>query len=330
MCHTWKGFLALALAASGALAGAGCLAEEALAPPPLPESSPPGSLTKRPTSDPLQTEGGPLAVLNEAFRQVYLSAKQDILSRTDPVIILLGDKLVLTSNGARQEATFIEPAYNVLKSVDHLPLALFVILVNHTGDSLPQSVKDRLKQMRDLAGPARSAVAESQLSAGQKERQTSLIDRSLAFLDAVLAEGSLTPKRLAQFARGLAPDILRNVDDACALELAAIDRIIAGWKANMSESEWQKAHFIVVDGHMARNDNRHMQYFLALTGEQNEGERVIYMEGAEEEFKALDLIVTHILDKSIGESFFRDPWRMHRDLLSDGARLYLKNHPPGR
>jgi hypothetical protein len=44
----------------------------------------------------------------------------------------------------------------------------------------------------------------------------------------------------------------------------------------------------------------------------------------------LNILATHVLDEQIAVDFFDDPWRMHRDLLSDGASRYLKAHPPMR
>ena len=39
--------------------------------------------------------------------------------------------------------------------------------------------------------------------------------------------------------------------------------------------------------------------------------------------QALDLLGTHLLDGSVGEAFFGDYMRMHRDLLGDAASQYL-------
>ena len=58
-------------------------------------------------------------------------------------------------------------------------------------------------------------------------------------------------------------------------------------------------------------------------GEGGEGRRIIYAEALFDESKALDLLGTHLVDTRIGEAFFADPQRMHRDLLSDAAQSYL-------
>jgi hypothetical protein len=54
-----------------------------------------------------------------------------------------------------------------------------------------------------------------------------------------------------------------------------------------------------------------------------EGRRIVVAESLWEEPKAMDLYGTHLLDGSIGQAFFGDPMRMHRDLLADAAKDYL-------
>jgi hypothetical protein len=87
---------------------------------------------------------------------------------------------------------------------------------------------------------------------------------------------------------------------------------------------------VVVDTvHMARPGNLAVQYFQAALGEPYagrradervaEGERVVVSEGAEDADRALELLGTHMVDRSAAEAFFGDPLRLDRDLLSDGA-----------
>ena len=64
-------------------------------------------------------------------------------------------------------------------------------------------------------------------------------------------------------------------------------------------------------------------YFLRLLHESHEGGRVVYAESLWEEPQALDLLGTHLLDGRVGEAFFGDSARMHRDLLGDTAKRYL-------
>ncbi len=80
---------------------------------------------------------------------------------------------------------------------------------------------------------------------------------------------------------------------------------------------------MIVGPHMPRQDLAVTQYFLRLLHEPGEGRRVVYAESLWVEPKALDLLGTHMLDGSVGEAFFGDYMRMHRDLLGDAASQYI-------
>jgi hypothetical protein len=78
---------------------------------------------------------------------------------------------------------------------------------------------------------------------------------------------------------------------------------------------------------MAREQEASMQYFQRLLHQSGEGDRVIFAEGLWDESKALDLLATHLTDTAASRAFFGDPARLHRDLLSDGAKAWIKTHP---
>ena len=73
---------------------------------------------------------------------------------------------------------------------------------------------------------------------------------------------------------------------------------------------------------MAREGEIAMQYFEKLFGER-EGLRLVFAEELWDEPSELRLLATHVLDASVGEGFFGDARRMHRDLLADAAAQVL-------
>jgi hypothetical protein len=79
---------------------------------------------------------------------------------------------------------------------------------------------------------------------------------------------------------------------------------------------------------MARDGEVTLQYFRRLLGEPGEGGRVVYAEGLWQPRDALDLLATHEVDGAAGAAFFGDPLRMHRDILADGAAMWLDGHMP--
>jgi len=158
------------------------------------------------------------------------------------------------------------------------------------------------------------------------ERQKRILDESLSLMDEAMRNKMVTRESLLRFVKSVRKDVSANLDEAVAIELASLDDCVCSATKEMSEAEWKQLHVVIMSSHMPRNANRVMQYFQKLLGEDREGKRIIYMEGPDDNEKALDLLATHILDFDIGNVFFGDPWRMHNDLLSQGAAKYLRKH----
>jgi hypothetical protein len=121
----------------------------------------------------------------------------------------------------------------------------------------------------------------------------------------------------------MAPLLMENVTEATRAQLDAAHAQVSAWRRDLSPQEWDQLHVVIIGPHMPREKLVVMQYFLRLLHEPSEGRRVVYAESLWEEPQALDLLGTHLLDGSVGEAFFGDYMRMHRDLLGEAATPYL-------
>lgn len=266
-----------------------------------------------------------LTSLNEKAREFYAHARERAINESKPLILCYSDRIVLLTNDKREEFKDIPDNYHVLKTVDHIALGLYSLLNHREGKKISESDKKTLIEFKPVISNARAALAECGLSQPVVERQYRMIDNSLTFIDESIKTNNLD---LTSYCRKLAPDLLQNAYEAVSLQLAEIDKAVTKWHAELSKSDWDKTKVIVVGGHMPRQQNSNLQYFNKLFGVKVEGEKVMYMEGLSEEKDAINLVGTHVLDEGVAVAFFKDPWRMHRDLLSDGAARYLKEHPP--
>jgi hypothetical protein len=263
-----------------------------------------------------------LTTLNDAFRAAYADAKARVLASSGPTLIVNGDDFILLRDGKRTEANLANPLYDALKTIAHIPLAIYVALT--PGDAvLDDNERTTLARLRTLIPPAQASLAAMPLSAAATARQKQIVDASLAFLDGALREGKFDRSQLLTFTRRMAPPVMQNVADATHAQLDAVHAQISAWRANLSSGQWSQLHVVIIGPHMPREDLVVTQYFLRLLHEPREGRRVIYAESLWEEPKALDLLGTHLLDGGVGEAFFGDSMRMHRDLLGAAARQYL-------
>ncbi|MFN7998990.1 MAG: hypothetical protein U0Q18_35535 [Bryobacteraceae bacterium] len=268
-----------------------------------------------------------LTALNNAFRAAYADAKIRELSSAGPILIVSGDNFSLLRGGNRLEANVGVPIYDVVKTFAHIPLAIYVTLAPG-GGALDEGRLKTLAELRKLIPPARESLDGLSLSAATLARQKQIAAASLAILDDVAGKHELSNSSLLAFSRGMAPLVMENVAEATRAQLDATHAQVSAWRRDLSPEEWNRLEVVIIGPHMPREGLVVTQYFLRLLHEPKEGRRVVYAESLWEEKKALDLLGTHLLDSSVGEAFFGDGMRMHRDLLGDAATQYLPHLLP--
>lgn len=252
----------------------------------------------------------PLADLNRIARGAYAEARGRALTGAGPVLIVGPAHVTLLNGGSRTEYELAPARYQELKSIAHLALGLHALHY--------RAVPDRAAVERLRAASGQALDALQGLTPGQMERQREIVRISFDETRPVAARE-----------RALAPLLLANALDAARAEIADLDAAVEGVRRALAPAEFARLHVIVVGAHMAREGEIAMQYFGKLLGE-GEGLRLVFAEGLWDEPSELQLLATHLLDASVGESFFGDPLRLHRDLLSDAATQVLAATPAQR
>jgi hypothetical protein len=263
-----------------------------------------------------------LTALNNAFRAAYADARRRVLEASGPALIVNGDRFSLLYRGRRLEANAGAPVYDPVKTIAHIPLAVYVALTPGGGAVDDDRLKT-LAGLRALIPPAAASLDTLKLSTTTLARQRRIVAAALAFLDEVTGRRRFTRASLLAFTRRMAPLAMENVTEATRAQLDATHALVSAWRRELSPQDWDQLHVLIVGPHMPRERLVVMQYFLRLLHEPGEGRRVVYAESLWTEPQALDLLGTHLLDGSVGEAFFGDYMRMHRDLLGDAAREYL-------
>jgi len=268
-----------------------------------------------------------LTALNDAFRQAYADARRRVLAGDGPLLIVNGDTAALVRGGRRSDAPINVPRYHLVKTIAHIPLAVYVALTPGEGPLDAARLKT-LEDLRRLIPPARAALDGVGFSSEILARQGQIIRESMNFLDEVIGQQKYARKDLQAFTRRMAPLVMANVADATRAQLDSLHAQVTAWRRDMTPPEWEAMHVLIVAAHMPRDQSLHIQYFARLLHEPVEGRRIVVAESLWEEPKAMDLYGTHLLDGSIGQAFFGEPMRMHRDLLADAARDYLRKILP--
>jgi hypothetical protein len=263
-----------------------------------------------------------LTALNDAFRAAYAESKSRVMASAGPTLIVSGDNFSLVRDGRRAEANTGTPIYDPVKTIAHIPLAIYVTLTPGEG-ALDDGRLKTLAGLRELIPPAEQSLDTLKLPAATLARQKQIVAASMAFLEDVTGKRQFARAALLAFTRRMAPLVMENVTEATRAQLDAIHAQVSAWRRHLSPEDWRRLHVVIIGPHMPREDLVVTQYFLRVLHEQREGRRVVYAESLWQEPQALDLLGTHLLDGSVGEAFFGDYMRMHRDLLGDAAKQYL-------
>jgi len=255
-----------------------------------PVSAPPPAAEKAPPSD-----------LNSIARADYAEARARAIANAGPVLIVGPAQITFMQSAQRLQFELAPPAYHQLKTIAHLPLGLHSLFFQQAPP------REKLLQLR--------AAAEAVSLPEPRARQERIVKLSVGLIDDALAGHADLPR----YEREVAPLLLENALDAARMEIADLDAAVAEVR---KQTELTKLHVIIVGAHMAREGEISQHYFEKLFGER-EGLRIVFAEGLWDEPSELSLLGTHLIDSSVGEGFFADPRRMHRDLLSDAATKLL-------
>src|SRR6185295_19967089 len=104
-----------------------------------------------------------LTALNDAFRAAYTDARSRVLKSSSPTLIVNGDNFSLLRRGQRVEANVGTPIYDPVKTIAHIPLAIYVTLTPGDGGIDGDRLKT-LAGLRELIPPAEASLDALKLS----------------------------------------------------------------------------------------------------------------------------------------------------------------------
>ena len=270
-----------------------------------------------------QDASSPIAIfrqLNDASIQVYQDAKRRLLGGADPVVIAGFASVLIRQHGTERRVGQTPAAYDLLKTVDHVPRSLWAALYPAIAGFDPEAAwRAKLAELRPRVAAALGAVKEAGLPPEATGRADGTLRGCLGLVDAYLAQGVPSHERLQRDMRALAPAMLADAADAARARLDAIDRDIRPWWAGLSQAERERTFVIVLGAKTSRPGNLAYTYFVNLLGAAEDGHRVVYAESVFDETGADRILAQLLTDRRLSVDFFADERRMERDLLADGA-----------
>lgn len=272
------------------------------------------------TPAPAQSENdpSPLGPVDQAFHQAYSKARNHA-ARVPPILVVLGDHLVLVMDGEEARAPVTPAAYHVVKAVAHAPLAAFILACDAERRGELEALFERLTS-------ARAKILACDIDPAARRELVALAQCTTDFVHERLRSGP-NPKAAARFAREAGPRLLRATSFAVALQLGALERAERTLVSSIAPDRRLETHVVVAGAHQARERSLGMQYFLARLQGPDVADRVTYAENVTDIAGAVKLVGTRALDRQLALSFFGDPKRLERDILGDAVAAVLARPP---
>lgn len=267
------------------------------------------------------------------FRRTYQKAKEALVERLNPLIVVRFSDVLLMKDGVIvAEGKGIPSEYFVLRRVAHLPLTTYTKVRPYIGGYIDEVGHSELKR---FASHIQNAMLELQHTDDVPLRNDNqlVMSETLLFLETLNTGTSLTEQMFDEYRRIVMPPTMRLADRAGVAQVDALHTLMSDWKTSeLSESEWKRAIVIVIGFRQARRDYAATQYFTELFPSDSrtlfpgETDRVFYMEELSIDRNDFQFelerqsIATQILDAEASTVLFGNFERMSIDVMADGAR----------
>jgi hypothetical protein len=260
--------------------------------------------------------GGGLAAANAIFHEAYAEARTKA-SNSVPILIILGDELILRRGPERRGWSFATPAFDDLKIASHVIVTTRCLVGAGRQGSLSDTDRARLSSLREIL----ERVGKDAASTGGQTQKA--VSACLSLLDGVLRDARVpAPNGVAwEASKALLEELM---SEAARLRLLSLHATV-GEALGALEGDARRALRVVVAGdHQARRRSHGMQYFERRLPPLPNGEpRVAYGESVTSEEEAFDLVGTALVDRALATTLFGDPNKMQEDLLGEATRLHL-------
>jgi hypothetical protein len=254
--------------------------------------------------------------------QIYNQLKNKTIQKTDPLIIAWGNRLTFYHRHKIRDYFIVSEEYNELKGIAHVTLAVFALF--NPLNEFPKN-SEEVKAYQNSLVSTEKAIDGLSLSSQQKERQKKILRLTNTLLKDAMDKKVVSQQALNNFFSLISPLIMENINEATKIEITLLNQQMTKIQHQLTPEERNKLFVIIPVPKMPRQENIVGQYFSKYMNVPIETERLIYAEGLTDTQSVLSIVGTWQIESLLSASFFHDPDRMKKDLVSTNAKAYLQH-----
>lgn len=277
---------------------------------------------------PAQDASARVLALDTLMRARYDEVLRAVGRAQSPVILTAfnetGGAFTLLHEGREETVRPVPPRYAHLKSVSHMPLAIYSVLAPHFGEPRASDRwRSPLGEVADRLRSAHDALPRLGLPEADEGRCRRVLAAALAFCTDSLRDGGFTVESYRAFARSVREDVERNIHEAAALQVRSFLPVLKRWQGEVGEEAWSRLYALVSTAWAMRRYNVHQQILASVMGEAAIDRRLFLAEGVEGRDALLDLLGRIVLDRGVSGLFFDDVHLLDRELMGPATACAL-------
>ncbi|WP_265447361.1 hypothetical protein [Flexivirga meconopsidis] len=214
-----------------------------------------------------------IRAVNAGMRSNYAALKSELIKHLSPVIVVENDarggKFTLVTSGGQESVNPVPEAFELAKSIAHVPLGCFSVLASYLADEIPAvpnagridahdvlmvAFRDAsstawtvpLQAYADTLTTARKNLPAAQLPPELTQSCTNILDGALRFIRSCLATKRFDMQTFESFSGSVYPDIRTNMRFASEAQISGVQNVMNTWRARLGAAAWSDLYTVVV------------------------------------------------------------------------------------
>lgn len=198
--------------------------------------------------------------IDTAMQVNYTRMKAALLPHLDPVMVVNNDDwggtYTLINNGIRETVRPISVAFELAKSICHIPLGIYVIVSPFMKQPENFGWIAGLKDFRAVLAKALENVEDSALPHKAKLASVRILDNALRFIDRSIADGYFSMDSFRRFTAKIHDDISTNMCIAGKQQVNDVGKLLNRWKSQIGDKKWENLYVVVLSMWTTMVDNQ--------------------------------------------------------------------------
>lgn len=189
--------------------------------------------------------------VDTAMQKYYAALKASLIGKLSPVIVVnnegKGGEYTLIHDGRRESLHPVPPVFELVKSICHIPLAIYSIIAPYLKqrDASVGWVRP-LEELAAVLRNARADIKETDLPAEALAASIRILDGGLKFIEQSIKDGHFRVKNYTQFTGSVDADIKTNMRYAAEAQVAGVTRLARRWKEELGREQWKNLYVVVL------------------------------------------------------------------------------------